>query len=141
MGRVCKRCEEYKEAEFFTPFSSGKNGLYPVCKPCRQNESSEKYLKERSEYKLFYRAKRRARTKGLEFTIKESDIKIPALCPVFKTPIDIPSLDRINSSKGYTPDNIIVMSNRANMLKNNGTLKEFEKIIEFLKSIGDIKDG
>lgn len=120
-------------------FLKGKNGLYPTCKGCRKPASLQQYLNQRPEYKLYYRAKYRAKRKGLEFTITEQDIQIPELCPVFKTPMDVPSLDRINSKKGYTPNNIRVISNRANMLKNNATVEELLAVIEHIK--GDINDG
>lgn len=137
MGRVCKTCGEYKEASCFTPFKGGKNGLYPTCKVCRVPVSKAHYSKERPEYKLFYRAKRRAKNKGLEFTISEKDIKIPDICPVLQSRMEIPSLDRKDSTKGYTPDNIRVISNRANMLKNNATIREIELILQDLRSLQD----
>jgi len=89
---------------------------------------------------MFQSAKYRAGKLGREFAIAESDIFIPDVCPVFHIPFSsvprspyAPSIDRLNSKKGYTPDNIIVMTVRANMLKNNGTMKEFEAIVNFLK--------
>ncbi len=84
--------------------------------------------------RMYYAAKVRAKAKGLEFTLKMSDIKIPELCPVFGTPLTEPSLDRTDSKRGYTPDNIVVMSMRANKLKNDGTLEEFEAIVRHLQA-------
>lgn len=135
LTKSCTTCKEDKGADQFGPFKSGKYGLYPVCNPCRRIKAKIDYNKERPTYKLYYRAKRRAKVKGLDFTIQESDIKIPDLCPVFGTLMDIPSLDRIDSSKGYTPDNIEVISNRANMLKNNATLEEMKAIVRHLEVI------
>ena len=89
---------------------------------------------------MFHRSKSRARAKGLEHTITIEDIKIPTHCPLLGIPLQdntgqgrgnnptSPSLDRLDSSKGYTPDNIWVISNRANEIKSNATLEELERI-------------
>ena len=89
-------------------------------------------------------ARARAKQRGLPFSLSATDITIPAVCPVFGTPLvplgtrvckdNSPSLDRVDNTKGYTPDNVWVISNRANMLKNSGTLEEFEKIVLALKA-------
>lgn len=60
------------------------------------------------------------------------DVVIPELCPVFGTPMDKPSLDRKDNSKGYTRDNVRVISDRANRLKNNGTLEELKAIVAYM---------
>ena len=78
-------------------------------------------------------AKSRATEKGREFNIKLSDIVIPDLCPVLGVPMDRPSLDRIDSSKGYAKGNVRVISHRANMLKNNATIEELELVLKDLK--------
>jgi hypothetical protein len=44
------------------------------------------------------------------------------------------SVDRIDNNSGYTKDNIKVISFRANRLKSNGTLEEFEQIVKYLSS-------
>jgi len=46
-----------------------------------------------------------------------------------------PSLDRIDSKKGYVPGNVMIMSWRANRIKNDGTAAEHKKIAEFLEKI------
>ena len=44
-----------------------------------------------------------------------------------------PSLDRIDPNRGYTKDNIIVMSYRANRIKNDATKEEIKKLAEWIK--------
>lgn len=97
------------------------------------------------EYRLWKSARTRAEKKGWEFNLELSDIQIPSICPLLKIPItkhttrdrhyDAPSLDRINSSKGYTKDNIWVISHRANQIKNDATLEELEKITYNFKQL------
>ena len=45
-----------------------------------------------------------------------------------------PSLDRIDSSKGYTPDNVWVISRRANIIKHDATLEE---LLLISKNLGE----
>jgi len=90
------------------------------------------------EHDMWERSKRRARKKGFEHTIDYTDIHVPAYCPLLGIPLfrstgkgacdNSPSLDRIDSSKGYTPDNIWVISNKANSIKSNATIQELEQI-------------
>lgn len=44
-----------------------------------------------------------------------------------------PSLDRINTDYGYTPENSRIISWRANKLKNDATYLEYERIYNFYK--------
>lgn len=78
-------------------------------------------------------AKSRANKKGREFSIELSDVVIPALCPVLGIPMDRPSLDRIDGTKGYVKGNVRVISHRANMLKNNATIEELTLVLRDLK--------
>lgn len=82
-------------------------------------------------------AKSRARKKGLEFSITSADVPVPAACPVLGVPLKkgvgksdpcSPSIDRIDSSKGYVPGNVWVISYLANARKNDQSAKE---ILEF----------
>lgn len=96
--------------------------------------------------KLFHAAKIRAREKGIPFTITLLDIPLPETCPILGIPIETinpipgrkhpnsPSLDQIRPGEGYTPTNTMVISWRANELKSNGTLDEFERLVAFLRS-------
>lgn len=66
-----------------------------------------------------------------EHTIVITDIVIPDKCPYLNVPLTREigsgymetnaSIDRIDSTKGYTPDNIQVISRLANTIKNNAT--------------------
>lgn len=93
-------------------------------------------------YGMFHNAKSRAKKKGLPFTITINDIVIPEVCPLLNIPLVSssnpsdpanPSLDQIVPGKGYTPDNIQVISYRANALKWNASVEELETLVENLK--------
>lgn len=90
-------------------------------------------------------AKKRAKEKGLEFNLDKTKITIPKFCPVLgielkpgtgSPPIDsAPTLDRKDNSKGYTMDNIEVISWRANKLKNDMTLEECKALLKYFAGI------
>jgi hypothetical protein len=42
-------------------------------------------------------------------------------------------MDRKDSTRGYTPDNIEVMSKRANTLKNNASAAEMKMVLKYLE--------
>ena len=87
-------------------------------------------------------AKKRAENKGLDYDLVMEDIVIPEICPVLgidlfvlggkRTP-NSPSLDRVDNSKGYTKDNVSVISLRANMLKNDAQIWELEAIVKYME--------
>lgn len=112
------------------------------------NANVARYRVNHPERVMWRRAKERARKKKLDFNIEESDIIIPEVCPVYGMPLVIadgkgkknwappnsPSLDRIDSSKGYVKGNVWVISWRANHIKNDATLEELEKLVAALRS-------
>lgn len=91
---------------------------------------------------LIQNAKARAKKKNWEFNLTPEDFEIPLKCPVLGITLELtwgegikdnkPSLDRIDCKKGYTKENVRVLSWRANNLLSDGSLEEFTKIVEFL---------
>ena len=82
---------------------------------------------------------KRSRQSGLDFDLSIEDFEIPEVCPVLGIRLitgregeqdHCASLDRIDNSKGYTKDNVRVISFRANTLKRDSTLDELRAIIE-----------
>lgn len=96
------------------------------------------YAKHPKTY-LLRSTKTSANKMGREHTITQDDVIIPELCPVFKIPMVqftpfAPSLDRIDSSKGYIPGNVQVISRKANTMKNNATAEELRMFAEWVLS-------
>lgn len=163
--KQCSKCKEIKEySEFYKTTGvtqKSKDGYRWQCKKCHITNpanttpeikaaySRKSYLKRKVEdpaYFMWRQAKHRAKWdyNEMEFTIKVEDIIIPDICPYMGIPF-IPldkdlgySLDRIDSSKGYTQDNIQVISYIANKMKNNATT---EQLIQFAKGVLSLHQG
>lgn len=89
-------------------------------------------------------AKTRAKKKKVIFCLKLEDIKIPSHCPVLGFPLIVgkngrqpnsPSLDRIDPKGPYAPANCRVISFKANTLKNDGTVKDHERVLAYMKGL------
>jgi len=108
----------------------------------------EESLQKRNNYNLqnpervmLHRVKSRAKKHNVLCNLKLEDIVIPTHCAVLGIPIIVekavggkkgpkassPSIDRIDNTKGYTKENIQIISNQANIMKNNATPKELLK--------------
>lgn len=97
--------------------------------------------------KIWSRSKARAKLCGIPFTLTRddiSDLTIPITCPVLGIPLrqergrqtdNSISIDRIDSTKGYTPDNVVIVSWKVNRLKSNASLDEMRKMVTFYESI------
>lgn len=96
------------------------------------------------EHHLWTSARDRHRRRGIPFNITLDDIHIPEFCPVLGLRLEpgvglggfqdaSPSIDRIDPHKGYTPDNIVVMSFRANALKRDATLAELQAVLKYMQ--------
>ncbi len=97
-------------------------------------QAVQRYREKNTATKLWKGAKDRATEKGLEFDLVVDDIKIPDVCPVLGILLNAsdrahtPSIDRIDNARGYTKDNIQIISWRANRLKNDASLEELVAI-------------
>ena len=143
----CKKCKNLVDKEYSKKRRAKRKNL-------RKNKIKfEDYNKRRRELhridptkRLWGGAKRRAKRKGIEFNILtyKSLPKVPKYCPILGIPLKVgkgagtdnsPSLDRINNNKGYTIENIQIISRKANQMKSNATLKEIEKLYNYMSRI------
>ena len=97
-------------------------------------ENGKRYRKNNQENVLLLSAKHRAAATGREFDLVIEDITIPDICPALGTPMKSPSIDRKDNNKGYTKDNIMVISRRANVIKSDATIEELEAILRYMKA-------
>jgi len=147
--RLCQRCEQlYPSVDFYKLKQKGGEDILGnkrsrFCRKCTINN----YVDIDSATKVVYRARQRAKIDGRECTLEPRDIVIPKFCPVLGIELiekkgmgrpsgeatnDSPSIDRIENSKGYTKDNICIISNKANKLKRDGHIEEIIPLLVFL---------
>jgi hypothetical protein len=115
-------------------------------------EYSRKYQQNRRknfEYRLqmlINASKQRAKNKNREHSITIEDVKAvypqDGCCPIFGMKLEFnnagfressPSIDRINSEKGYTKGNIQIISWKANRIKGYASLQELEMLVAYMK--------
>jgi len=131
----CKKCKQDYDTE------------YRKSKKVVDYQNSQEYRDRKKEYRAFIAdhtpevtmyncAKHRSKKNNLPFNIEISDIIIPEVCPILNIPLiskhngeyggapNSPSLDRIIPNLGYVKGNIMVISLKANMMKNNANINE-----------------
>ncbi len=134
-----------------------------TCDNKRQTQRREKNLEADREYSRDYQrnrrkdfdyrlkmlinaSKQRAKSNNREHEINVEDLKaiypIDGCCPIFGLKLEFngagfrdssPSIDRIDSTKGYTRDNIQVISWKANRIKGAASLQDLEMLVAYLK--------
>lgn len=105
-------------------------------------EVNKKRDDKRDPLENIWRAARtRSRKKNLEFDIEFKDLVVPEICPILNIPLfhskgslsdNSPSVDRLDNSKGYTKDNIRIISHRANTLKSNMNREQVQKLLDYM---------
>ena len=98
--------------------------------------------------KLLAQIKHRCRRSGIAFNLRPENVVVPERCPVLGMPLvwgwdsrergyrdNSPSIDRLDQSGGYTADNIVVVSHRANRLRSDASVTELELIVGFYREV------
>lgn len=92
---------------------------------------------------LYNRLKASAKKRGIPFTLTLSNLHNltwPISCPILgiglkfnkgKAEDNSYSIDRVDNTKGYSIDNIIVISLKANKLKNIASATELKQLADF----------
>lgn len=150
--RWCKACKKEYDAKYRLEYNSRPEVIEYFSSEAYRQRRMRQYTKNLGR-RLYVIAKYRSHDRNLEFDIKPEDIHLPELCPLLNIPLyyeikkgmnwNAPSLDRIDSSKGYVKGNVWIISRLANTMKsiaNTEQLKTFStnilKLIEDGKSFG-----
>ena len=106
---------------------------------------AREHFKNNPDLYLYWSVKGRANRAGLPFDLEKGDIVIPTHCPVLGIPLfrntggkrptaNSPSVDRIIPELGYVKGNIQVISQRANVMKNDASPDELRKFAEWVRN-------
>lgn len=138
MNLICKKCGKEKDCNSFSKHKGCRSGYdISACKHCKR--SVRDWSKVPLQKRIYNRIKSRCSKNNIEFNLELEDIIIPEKCPILNKPFVYGdtnwtySVDRINNSKGYIKGNIQIISNRANRLKGDFTINEFQKITNYLE--------
>lgn len=138
---ICRRCNVSKNDSTLDEYRS-------LVRAWRKIEAGQPLLSKVSSgivsYRTFNNSKNRSKKKGLEHTLVWKDLIVPARCPYLGVPLfsgkgktgpinNSPTIDRIDNSKGYTKENTIICSYKANKMKNDLTLQEAEKVLAYME--------
>jgi hypothetical protein len=122
-------------------------GMCPSCQTIANQESRGLFPWWRKRIPMMLcNARIRANSKRIPFELTKNDIVVPDICPVFGVPFSrksdgyfsgsmSPSIDRIDNARGYTCDNIIVVSCRANSIKGDATVDEMLTVSAFYANL------
>jgi hypothetical protein len=151
----CPSCEQIlPSANFYRKLKNNEYSedvLYYNCRSCAMDKARRSYRRHKSssvenykkhpEKKIFQNLKARAKRQHIPFNIELSDIVLPDVCPVLGIPIILfsssdnsPSVDKFIPDLGYVKGNINIISKRANRIKDNASIEEVEKLLEWMKT-------
>ena len=155
--KQCTHCGIAKPRSLFSRDKHTRDGLRFDCKQCVAKRHKSKRDKNRLEYQFKYllsSSRERAKGKNLPHDIDIAYLRSIATeyCPYqgvklrwanestdveFGAPSpNSPSIDRIDSSKGYVRGNVVIVSHRANSMKRDATEHE---LIELGRRIAQFK--
>ena len=93
---------------------------------------------------LIIGARKGAKNRGLVFAITANDLYIPENCPCCGVVLarfsgqssfgPQPSIDRLDSARGYEPDNVAIICWRCNSIKRDATADELERIAAWMRA-------
>lgn len=165
-SKTCSSCRVEKDLEEF-PLCPGRTvgGRHTYCKLCKARKAREYRAKDLEAFAQTQRAwrrgnpkkvmvteaRKRAKKAGVPCTITADDFEIPEFCPAIGIKLvtgtgspeaGSASLDKIIPELGYVPGNVIVISYKANTMKNDATPAELLAFADWVyKAFGGESDA
>jgi hypothetical protein len=144
--KTCSTCKQHKRNEEFYKHPTNKDGLNWYCKCCIKEYNSNRYSTLIGRAKILVNnARVRSRKKNLDFDISVDDIHekiVAGVCEFTGISFDYsygkdtflnaysPSIDKINSKKGYTKNNIRLVLTAVNRSLGEDGEKEMLPILK-----------
>jgi len=142
----CRKCNDYRDTYYLAhraeSIARAKKTL-----AAKGRDAVNKYKRDRHkihpESLLLQNARARAKKAGIPFDLDYEDVAVPAVCPILGIPLIVgaggctpnsPSLDRIDPRHGYVRGNVVVLSHRANTIKNDATPEELRRVADFVEN-------
>lgn len=141
--KTCSQCKHAQTLLVFSYTTRSWDGLASICSACKAQYNKDKFSVTNPE-RLCKTTKIGALKRKIDFTLTSQDIqqlwnKQRGLCAYTSMPMvwDIGhklkiSVDRIDSARGYTPDNIVLCSKTVNIMKQRLSVSELQ---DFAKAI------
>lgn len=149
-----KKHSQYSLSSRKRAIDRGEGEKYKIADKLYYEQNKEKYLRSSANRRKLMRnttpenyisyliqsARSRSNRLGIECTITSDDLSMPSVCPILNIPIittstkqidNSPSIDRIDSTRGYIPGNVHIISWRANTLKKDATPYELQLLSEY----------
>lgn len=145
----CVKCNNFHPFTHFTKTKqkdeAGNSVRRTTCKHCIFSHWI--VPKESTKLRMHLNAIRhRCKTNNLPFNITLEDLEIPKECPILGIPLlshwgeskgsssfNSPSVDKIIPELGYVKGNVQIISNRANIMKNDATLDNVRALLIYME--------
>jgi hypothetical protein len=141
-NKACYKCKLEKPIELYYKGSNTKDGLHSWCKDCCNIGNKKSIIKKYSTFEgriptFLYTCKTSAIKRKQEFSLTADDLRAmwkeqDGICCYSGLPMKLEpntlfsvSVERVNNSVGYTPDNTVLICKGVNSMKSSMTGEEF----------------
>jgi hypothetical protein len=143
--KVCTKCKEEKVLNLFDRHPRGKGNRAAKCSECTSAQHKQRRIanpeiyenKKKSIGNIYSVLKSCAKVSGRAFDLTIEDFAKLRAQSCYYSGHALPTyghgLDRIDSAKGYTLDNVRPCCTRCNAMKNNMTDEEFYEHLHSIK--------
>lgn len=131
--KICNCCGVDTPINEMVKSKQNKDGVGSYCLKCMKVKSLEQ-RKKNPLRTMISNTKSSAKKRNIFFNLTEEDLIIPEYCKYLEIKLTInagqgildsaATIDRIDNNKGYTKDNIQIISHKANTIKNNLSINE-----------------